>query len=154
MKFTSKTLMKSCIIWISLSDWQGGLYSGINLSCSRPCRVLEGDLWREQIQFINDSILFTDEGASFVETEEFASAVRNSSNYFVIVTRSNLEMLPVSVEEVYGIKSSGKYGTLEPVYHEMYRIYSPDVSRKDIPFHPDKILVEDSNSGYEFGASY
>lgn len=106
--------------------------SGINLSCSRPCRVLEGDLWREQIQFINDSILFTDEGASFVETEEFASAVRNSSNYFVIVTRSNLEMLPVSVEEVYGIKSSGKYGTLEPVYHEMYRIYSPDVSRKDI----------------------
>jgi len=60
--------------------------SGINLSCSRPCRVLEGDLWKEQIQFINDSILFIDEGSSFVETEDFASAAKNSSNYFVIVT--------------------------------------------------------------------
>lgn len=124
--------------------------SGINLSCSRPCRVLEGDLWREQIQFINDSILFIDEGASFVETEEFASAAKKSSNYFVIATRANLEMLPVSVEEVYGIKSSGKYNSFEPVYHEMYRIYSPDISSDKIPFHPQKILVEDSNSGYEF----
>lgn len=45
------------------------------------------------------------------------------SSYFVIVTRENLEMLPISVEEVYGIKSSGKYGTLQSVYHEMYRMY-------------------------------
>ena len=124
--------------------------SGINLSCSRPCRVLEGDLWKEQIQFINDSILFIDEGSSFVETEDFASAAKNSSNYFVIVTRANLEMLPVSVEEVYGIRSSGKYNSFEPVYHEMYRIYSTDISSDNIPFHPEKILVEDSNSGYEF----
>jgi len=59
-------------------------------------------------------------------------------------------MLPVSVEEVYGIRSSGKYNSFEPVYHEMYRIYSTDTSSDNIPFHPEKILVEDSNSGYEF----
>ncbi len=124
--------------------------SGINLSCQRPCRVLEGDLWREQTEFIKDTILFIDEGAAFVETEEFASVAKNSSNYFVIVTRANLEMLPVSVEEVYGIRSSGKYGTLQPVYHEMYRLYSLGEQNAGLNFKPQRIIVEDSNSGYEF----
>lgn len=125
--------------------------SGINLSCDRPCRVLEGDLWKEQMQFIRDSILFIDEGSSFVETEAFASAVKNSSNYYVIVTRENLEMLPISVNEVYGIRSSGKYGSLEPVYHEMYQIYQFDrVKEPKFPVKPAEILVEDSNSGYHF----
>lgn len=123
--------------------------SGVTISCERPCRVIEGDLWKEQIAYIRDSIVFIDEGSSFVESEDFATAVKNSSNYFVIVTRENLEMLPISVEEVYGIRSSGKYGTLEPVYHEMYHVY--DLSRKsDTLVIPDRILVEDSNSGYEF----
>ncbi len=123
--------------------------SGVTISCECPCRVIEGDLWKEQISYINDSIIFIDEGSSFVELEEFAVLAKGSSNYFVIVTRENLEMLPISVEEVYGIKSSGKYGTLQPVYHEMYRLY--DMSdAADTLIYPNQILVEDSNSGYEF----
>ncbi len=58
--------------------------------------------------------------------------LKKSSNYFVIVTRANLEMVPVSAEEVYGIKSSGKYNSFEPVYHEIYRIYSSDISNDNI----------------------
>lgn len=122
--------------------------SGITISSDRPCRVIEGDLWKEQISYINDSIIFIDEGASFVETEEFAAAIKNNSNYFVIVTRESLEMLPVSVKEVYGIRSSGKFGTLEPVYHEMYRLY--EAKNENEVAVPDQILVEDRNSGYEF----
>ena len=56
-------------------------------------------------------------------------------------------MLPVSVEEVYGIRSSGKYGTLQPVYHEMYRIYNADDMKTDQLIKPQRIIVEDSNSG-------
>lgn len=123
--------------------------SGVTISCECPCRVIEGDLWREQITYIRDSIIFIDEGSSFVESEEFAALVKGSSNYYVIVTRENLEMLPISVEEVYGIRNSGKYGSLEPVYHEMYRLYDLSKERnRDI--EPKHILVEDSNSGYEF----
>ena len=96
-----------------------------------------------------NSIVFMDEGSSFVESEEFAVLVKGSSKYFVIVTRENLEMLSVSVEEVYGIKSSGKYGSLEPVYHEMYRLYDIN-AQVDLLVRPNRILVEDSNSGYEF----
>ena len=44
-------------------------------------------------------------------------------NYYVIVTRESLPTLPYSVEEIYGIRTSGRYGTLKQSYHEFYRIY-------------------------------
>lgn len=129
-----------------------GADSGVNLSCDVQCRVLTGNLWKEQLKDVNNSIVFIDEGNRFVKTEEFAEAIRGSSNYYVIVTRENLEMLPISVDEIYGIRSSGKYGGLVPVYHEFYRIY--DFGKKEsYPIHPEMLLIEDSNSGYEFFSS-
>lgn len=123
--------------------------SGITISSKCPLRVLEGDLWKEQLSYIKDSIVFIDEGSSFVETEDFAREAKKSSNYFVIVTRENLDMLPVSVEEVYGIKSIGRYGKLEKVYHEIYRLYDFNKGN-ELPVTPTVIMVEDSNSGYQF----
>lgn len=34
------------------------------------------------------------------------------------------EMDGNSVEEIYGIRSSGKYDGLKPLYHEMYQLYA------------------------------
>lgn len=126
-----------------------GQDSGVNLSCDVPCRVLTGNLWREQLEYVNNAIVFIDEGNRFIKTVEFARAARRSGNYFVIVTRESLEMLPISVNEIYGIRSSGKYGSLMPVYHEFYHIYDFGKQKK-YPICPEKIIVEDSNSGYEF----
>ena len=128
---------------------QGGSSSGIQLSCDTACRVLEGDLWRELIGLVHNTIFFIDEGNAFVDTEEFAKAVKESDHYYVIVTRESLEMLPISVTEVYGIRSSGKYGRLEPVYHEMYRIYETVGKEKSFAA-PDLLITEDSHAGYEF----
>lgn len=129
-----------------------GVDSGVNLSCDVPCRVLTGNLWKEQLGNTVNSIVFIDEGNRFVKSLEFAETIKKSSNYYVIVTRENLEMLPISVNEIYGIRSSGKYGTLVPVYHEFYRIY--DFGRgESYPLHPDNLIIEDSNSGYEFFSS-
>lgn len=126
-----------------------GMDSGINFSCDVECRVLTGNLWKEQIQADKDMILFIDEGNRFIKTKEFAEVVKNSGNYFVIVTRESLEMLPISVDEIYGIKSSGRYGSLTPVYHEFYKIYEIN-QIENYPICPQIILTEDSNSGYEF----
>lgn len=41
-----------------------------------------------------------------------AKCVQQSDNYFVIVTREGLETLPYSVEEIYGIRESGKYSLI------------------------------------------
>ena len=94
--------------------------SGVTVSSACPCQVVEGNLWKEQISIIRDSIIFIDDGSSFVETEEFASEVKRSSNYFVLVTRENLEMLPVSPDEIYGIRRTGESSGL--VRHEFYHL--------------------------------
>lgn len=127
-----------------------GSDTGISLVCDCPCRVVAGSTWREQLATIEGSIVFIDEGNRFVSSVDFAQAVRGSGNYFVIVTREALDNLPYSVTEIYGIKSSGKYGSLEPVYHEMYRIYG-ELKQADETL--DVLLTEDSNSGYDFFSS-
>ncbi|MBO5153740.1 MAG: translation initiation factor 2 [Eubacterium sp.] len=127
---------------------QNGEQSGITLICQKTCVVLEGRQWKVLLENIHDSIVFIDEGNKFITTDEFSSAIKQSDNYYVIVTREGLPNLPYSVEEIYGIKNSGKYGTLKQTYQEFYRIYG-DV-KNSVSFQPDVVLVEDSNAGCDF----
>ena len=78
-----------------------GNSSGVDLMCDVPCRTLEN---------------------TFIRSEEFASEIKESDNYFVIITRENLYNLPYSVEEIYGLHSSGKYQNTKQIYQQMYRI--------------------------------
>lgn len=127
-----------------------GADTGISLVCDCPCRVVAGNTWKEQLSGIENSIVFIDEGNRFVASADFAEAVRGSSNYYVIITRESLDNLPYSVTEIYGIRSSGKYGSLEPVYHQMYRIYGEtELEGRQI----GTLVTEDSNSGYTFFSS-
>lgn len=121
--------------------------SGIDVVCDVPCRVLEGANWKLILENSSETIFFTDEENAFINTEEFAAAVKNSDNYYVLITRENLYTLPYSVEEIYGIHCSGKYHNTRRVYNQMYQIYS-DYQR--LPVIPEKIITEDSNSGYDF----
>jgi hypothetical protein len=59
-----------------------------------------------------------------------------------------LPNLPYSVDEIYGIHASGKYNDLRSTYNELYHIYSPETFTEKVK--PDTVIVEDSNSGYEF----
>ena len=139
---------KSTLIDMIREYYENGEQSGITLQCDKTCVVLEGRQWKILLENIHDSIVFIDEGNQFITTDEFASALKQSDNYYVIVTREWLPNLPYSVEEIYGIKTSGKYGTLQQTYQEFYHIYG-EVNKR-IQFIPDMILVEDSNAGYEF----
>ena len=120
----------------------------VELTCDKKCYVLEGSLWKEQLSAMQDSIVFIDEGNEFIKTVEFADTIQKTDNYYVIISRESLPSLPYSVEEIYGIRTSGKYGTLKPCYHEFYRIYGAQTLKKDIK--PEVVITEDSNSGYQF----
>ena len=122
--------------------------ASVDLVCDKKCFVLDGTLWKEQLTAVSNSIVFIDEGNEFIKTIEFSKFIQNTDNYYVIVTRESLPTLPYSVEEIYGIKSSGKYGKLEQKFNEFYRIYGSDIYKESI--HPDTVLTEDSNSGYQF----
>lgn len=125
-----------------------GESSGVEVFCERPCRVLGGNDWNLILPNIHEQIIFIDEENRFVKSQEFAVAVKDSDNYFVIVTREDLPNLPYSVDEIYGIHTSGKYHDLKRTYNEMYRIYSVESFYGEMK--PEAVVVEDSNSGYEF----
>lgn len=126
-----------------------GNSSGIELVCDVPCRVLEGIDWQIILYNISGNIIFINEENAFIKTEQFAKAVRESDNYFVLITRENLYNLPYSVEEIYGLHSSGKYQSTKRLYQQIYRIY-PKIEASELPIKPERIVVEDSNSGYDF----
>ena len=120
-----------------------GENSGVDVVCERPCRTLSGIDWKLILPNIHEHIIFLDEENQFIKSREFTSAVKASDNYFVIITREDLPNLPYSVEEIYGIHTSGKYHDLRRTYNEMYQIYSPETFSGKVK--PDMIVVEDSN---------
>lgn len=122
--------------------------SAITVHCDKSCYVLNGVLWKNTLQGIQDSIIFIDEGNEFVASKEFAEAISKTDNYYVIVTRESLPALPYSTEEIYGIHESGKYGSLKQTYNEFFRIYSGHVYSDQEK--TGEVITEDSNSGHDF----
>ena len=91
-----------------LSDYETlGKQSGVTVKCDKPCRVLTSNDWEIRLENIKDSIVFIDEGNKFIKSEDFARAVQNSNNYYVLITRENLPNLPYSIEEIYEIAYAG-----------------------------------------------
>ena len=114
---------KTTLVEMISEFYESGEDSGVSISSDKECRSIAGRDWKLLLSNINDSIVFIDEDNDFLPTTEFAEAVKNSDNYYVIVTREGLATLPYSVEEIYGIKSSGKLAGSNQVYHELFHIY-------------------------------
>lgn len=124
----------------------------IQLQSDVPCVVFGGmeQSWQGFIQSINNSIIFFDEGHSFIRTREFAEVIRRTDNYYVLITREALTCLPYSINEIYGIRTSGKFHYPEQVYHEFYPIYGEETEDTADKSMESVILAEDSKSGYLF----
>ena len=123
--------------------------SGITIKCEKPLVVVYGKNWQEQIEETSGSIVFLDEISRFTKSKEFAETIKGTDNYYVIVTREKLSILPYSITEIYGIRTNGRYAHLTREYtkNEFFRIYG---NMPNLRFKPDVIITEDSNSGYEF----
>lgn len=100
-----------------------GASSGIDLICEVPCKILEGENWKLILENAVDTIFFIDNGNAFINTVEFAEAVKKSNNYFVLITRENLHNLPESVDEIYGLHCFGKYRDTRKMYNQLCRIF-------------------------------
>lgn len=140
---------KTTLVEMIREYYESGPDSGIQLQSDKECFVLSGRNWLNTLSIIKDSIVFIDEGSDFIFTNDFAGYIQNTDNYYVIITRESIPSLPYSVEEIYGIRNSGKYGMLKQTYNEFFHMYNlPAGSQKKIK--PDIIITEDSNSGYQF----
>ena len=125
--------------------------SGVAVSCDVPCKVLSGKNWQRDLESISGSIVFIDEDNAFMRSREFAHAAKNSDNYYVLVAREALPQLPYSVDEIYELRNTGRSSSKYPAYsrtytstHRVYGVRQFDGTR------PDLVVVEDSNSGFDF----
>ena len=130
-----------------------GAASGVNLSCAKKCVALMDLDWKNQLLGISDSIVFIDEGSDFLTSTDFADAIKNSDNYYVIFNREGLHNLPYSVEEIYEIRTSGKFHKFKKLYH-LSSEHICYAGRKPIFREPDLFLTEDSNAGFQFFEQY
>lgn len=140
---------KTTLIDMIQEYYEEGEESGIFLQCDKECAVISSNRrWKQELAGVEDSIVFIDEGNKFVFDIEFASYIKSTDNYYVIVTREGIPTLPYSVKEIYGIRNSGKYGNLKQIYNEFYPFYTvkedSQIDKKEM------IITEDSNSGYQF----
>ncbi len=141
---------KSTLIDLIAQYVRDGENSGVVLRCDKPCMVLTSDLWQLRLSAIKNSIVFIDEGNSFVVTQEFAEYAKNSDNYYVLAFRESLPQLPYSVDEIYSLKNRTKgYGQIKRLYTSFQHIYERPVPSPTIE-QPEYVIVEDSHAGYQF----
>ena len=140
---------KTTLIDMIQEYYEDGEESGILLQSDKECVVVSSNRrWKQELAGVEDSIVFIDEGNKFIFGVEFASYIKSTDNYYVIVTREGIPTLPYSVKEIYGIKNSGKYGNLKQIYNEFYPFYT--VKEDNQIEKKEMIITEDSNSGYQF----
>lgn len=125
-----------------------GADSGIEVLCKKRCLTINNSNWEYILNSISECIIFIDEETTIVKSDDFARKIRETDNYYVIITRENLPNLPYSVEEVYGIHNSGRYSDMRRTYNSFYQLYATENSVKNEPV--EIVIAEDSNSGYEF----
>lgn len=144
---------KTTLIGLIAQFERNGNKSGVQLVCERKCVVLTNEFWKQKLAETHNSLIFIDEDSDFILTEEFAAAAKQSDCYFILVSRATLPNLPYSVNEIYELHNVTRgYGKIRRLYTEFQRIYSDRRSEERIPedFMPACIIVEDSNSGYQF----
>ena len=89
---------KTTLIDMIAAYQENGEASGVTVISKKQCTVLTGIRWQENLSLIHDSIVFIDEGDKFVASEDFAKAIKNTDNYYVIATRTPLFNLPLYAE--------------------------------------------------------
>ena len=147
--------------WIRLHTTPEGRYFSYSATHNMEPRLLTletirdrgYELWKEP------QIVFVDEDWHVAETREFASVVANSPHYFVIISRDlkHLQGLTFSVDSIVSLTGI-RYKTLIPWVNSptgkaknikrIGNLFSLDSRSKRIT--PDKIVIEDSNTGYQF----
>lgn len=128
-----------------------GEASGVMIQCEKRCVALVDIDWKNQLASIEDSIVFIDEGAGYITTKEFATAIQKTDNYYVFFTREDLHELPYSINEICRIKTSGKkYHVFERLYKSSDKHVYGRAPRGSGTAHFDTLLTEDSKAGLQF----
>lgn len=128
-----------------------GKSSGIKMSCDIDVIAYNGNDWKFDFSKIKKSIIFIDEdNNNFIRSEDFASFIKKTDNYFVIIARNYLPDISHSIKEIYEPDNSRKKIRLKNCYKERDEKYvrcNADFERKRVP---DIVIIEDTNAGFQY----
>ncbi len=104
--------------------------------------------WKDILLSLQNTVIFIEENNDFIFQKDFADFVKTSGNYFVLVNRAPLRMLPYSIHEIYEIVTTGQKANIKESYHSFKELYSnfPIAGNNKI----ENIITEDSRSGHQF----
>ena len=140
---TGKTTLYQCI-----ADYEEyGSASGIHLESGKECHVLEGRHWQNDLESFSDSFVFVDEGNAFLKSKDFADAIKNTDNYYILLTRENLYQLPYSVNSILELRKTTS--RFKHTYNKTYPRYEHINDFRMVISNMNGIITEDSNSGYD-----
>lgn len=126
-----------------VSDAASSRVSGVTVSCDVPVRPLNESGYILELQTESNRIYVIDEDFGPLKSYDFAKASMKSDNCFIIITRESLSAIPYSYKEIYGIKASGKFHSLERIYPDYETFRDADI-----------MVTEDEDSGYEYYKTY
>lgn len=116
--------------------------------------VMDFGIWKLRNSIPDNAIIFIDENNDFVKGNEFASYVKESGNYFVIVTREDVinpigSSLPISINSVISFKMDNRY----PKFNKSYKMYE-DNTLGEMTSKPDIIITEDTGFAFKLLEQY
>lgn len=86
------------------------------------------------------AVFVVDENASVFQQNDAGTIFKESPHQFLLITRKNLDYLPVSVENIFHLRNEGKKHFFERMYSIKYtRVFGLQ----------DIVITEDSGSGYK-----
>lgn len=77
----------------------------VERKCDVKLSVLPSNNWEIILANVQNQIIFVDESFKAIKSNDFASAMKRSDNYFVLITRHDLKAVPYSVSEIYNLSS-------------------------------------------------
>jgi hypothetical protein len=134
----------------------------VNISCTSSTvngfKVLTKDMEQDYIiDFINkhdNYLILCDEDVKFIYSKEFSGLIKNTSHYYLFVTRRSLGAIPYAVDSIYELVTNIVRVKNEKVaLTENINVYKKSLDIK-INLRVTQIITEDSNSGYEFYKSF
>ena len=119
---------------------------GGNVDCQVKISVLRSDIdYEALLGATSNTIYLVDESFDNIGTKEFASIMKHSDNYFVLITRRSLKNVPYSINEIYTLKSEKLESNSDKIKNVFKNRF--DISNK-LDFNPDILISEDSKSGF------
>lgn len=124
--------------------WESG-NAAIKVSCDHELHSVAINEGSHFLETHVGCVIVIDENCKLLKDPEIASILQKSNNYFILITRKEIDYLPISVDSYYSMSIKG-------THHTNIAAYKRFKNRNYCGIRT--IVTEDSRSGYLFMKEY